>query len=306
MHEDELDIHPELVRRLLRAQFPRWAALPITRVASSGTSNALYRLGDDLVARLPRDPTEHGIVEKEWRWLPLLAPRLPLASPVPLALGKPDADYPVRWSVCRWLEGQEATREALGESVQAVQAARDLAGFILALRGIDATGAPEPGAHNFGRGEPLAARDEEVREALAALRDALPTDFDWDAAEAVWDDAVNALVWEGEPVWVHGDLYAANLLTREGRLSAVIDFGGLGAGDPAVDLMPAWNLFTGAARTAFRETLLPDEAMWLRGRGWALSMSLIALPYYLHTNPAMVALSRATISEVLASHQRTP
>lgn len=165
---------------------------------------------------------------------------------------------------------------------------------------IDPSGGPLHGAHNFGRGEPLAERDADVRESLAALRTLLPEDFDWDAAEAAWDESLNAPVWDGEPLWLHGDLYAPNLLARDGRLSAVIDFGGLGVGDPACDLMVAWNLFTGESRAAFRGALDPDDASWRRGRGWALSMALIALPYYLHTNPAMVAMSRHTLSEVLA------
>jgi aminoglycoside phosphotransferase (APT) family kinase protein len=300
MHDDELATDPALVRRLLEEQFPLWADLSIIAVPSAGTDNVLYRLGGELVARLPRLPSD-GQVAKEWRWLPRLAPRLPVEVPVPLALGEPGAGYPMRWSVCRWLEGEPVARERL---TNLSQAARDLAAFILALRGIDPAGGPLHGAHNFGRGEPLAARDADVRESLAALRLALPNDFDWDVAAAAWDESLNAPAWDGPPLWLHGDLYAANLLAQDGRLSAVIDFGGLGVDDPACDLMVAWNLFTGESRAAFRAALAPDEASWLRGRGWALSMSLIALPYYLHTNPAMVALSRNTITEILGDNHR--
>lgn len=295
MHDYEIETSPELVRCLLAEQFPHWAGLPITRVASGGTDNALYRIGDDLVARLPFLPSD-GQVEKEWRWLPLLAPHLPLEVPAPLALGEPGADYPVRWSVCRWLEGEQVTRERLTDLSQA---ARDLAGFILALRAIDPAGGPLYGSHNFGRGAPLATRDGDVRASLAALRAMLPDDFDWDAAETAWAESLNAPVWDGAPLWIHGDLYGPNLLARDGRLSAVIDFGGLGVGDPACDLMVAWHLLDRGARAVFRAALDADDAMWARGRGWALSMALIALPYYLHTNPAMVAMSRYTIAQVL-------
>ena len=301
MHEYEIETSPELVHHLLAEQFPQWAGLPVERVASGGTSNALYRIGDELVARLPLDPLESGILEKEWRWLPRLAPHLPLAVPTPLGMGEPGAGYPQRWLVCRWLEGEQVERERLSDLSQA---ARDLAGFILALRALDATGGPTPGAHNFGRGEPLAARDADVRESLGGLRAMLPGAYDWDAAEAAWDESANAAVWDRAPLWIHGDLYGANLLARDGRLSAVIDFGGLGVGDPACDLMVGWHLLDSGAREVFRAALGADDASWLRGRGWALSMALIALPYYLRTNPAMVAMSRATISEVLADRAR--
>jgi aminoglycoside phosphotransferase (APT) family kinase protein len=299
MHKGEVDTSPELVRRLLAAQFPQWAGLPIARVASSGTDNALYRVGDDLVARLPRIEWATTQAAKEWEWLPHLAPSLPLVVPVPLALGAPGAGYPWRWSVCPWIAGRSATSEELGASEQA---AVELARFIAALRQIDASDGPAPGAHNFGRGAPLATRDTAVRESLAALA-ALPEALDKSAlvaAREVWDNALAAPIWEGEPTWIHGDLQPGNLIVADGQLRAVIDFGGLGVGDPACDLMVAWTLFTGSARKAFRAELEVDEASWARGRGWAVSMALIALPYYLHTNPTIVADSRYIIAQVLA------
>ncbi len=293
MHAGEVATSAGQVRRLVAGQFPAWAGLPVTPVPSAGTDNAIYRLGEGLAVRLPRVARAVPQVEKERRWLPLLAPRLPLAVPEPLALGAPGEGYPFSWSVCRWLPGASALDAALAEPARA---ARDLAAFITSLQGADTTGGPPAGAHNFGRGLPLAQRDGAVRSAIAALG----ARIDAAAVTAAWEEALAAPLWPGPPVWVHGDLMAGNLLVTGGQLSAVIDFGGLGVGDPAVDLLPAWMLFSGAARAAFRAALGVDDAAWARGRGWALSVALIALPYYLHTNPGIVAQSWHTLRAVLA------
>ena len=287
MHVGEVDIDASLVRRLLAVQFPQWADLPIEPVPSAGTDNALYRLGHDMAVRLPRIHWAAG-VDKEHEWLPKLAPFLPLAIPVPLAKGNPGEGYPWHWSVYRWLEGENASIERI---VDLRQAATDLAQFIVALQQIEPAGGPPA-----RRGVPLARRDQPTREAIAALRGTL----DVDAVTAAWDVALEAPAWQGPPVWVHGDLLPGNLLVKQGRLSAVIDFAGLGVGDPACDLMIAWNLFTAETRGAFRAALAVDDATWARGRGWALSQALIFIPYYLDTNPAGVAVARRTINEVLA------
>ena len=293
MHADEVDIDASLVRRLLAAQFPHWANLPIEPVRSAGTDNAIYRLGDDMAVRLPRIHWATQQAEKERQWLPRLAPHLPLAIPVPLAMGEPAEGYPWRWSVYRWLSGENA---AGGRIADLRLAAVDMAQFIAALRRIDATGGPRPGTYNSGRGVPLAERDAETRAAIASLGGLI----DAGAVTAAWDAALRAPAWDGPLVWIHGDLQAGNLLVEQGRLSAVIDFGCLGAGDPACDLSIAWTLFSGASRDAFRAALAVDDAAWARGRGWALSVALIALPYYLETNPVIVAASRHAIEEVLA------
>lgn len=296
MHEDEVETDVSLVRRLLAAQFPRWADLPIEPVPSAGTDNALYRLGDDMAVRLPRIHWATGQAEKEHRWLPRLAPHLRLAIPVPLAMGKPAEGYPWVWSVCPWLEGEDATTARITDLRRA---AADLARFVAALHRIDPAGGPPAGEHNFGRGMPLRTRDADTRAAIASLDGML----DADAVTAAWDTALQAPAWDGPPVWVHGDLAPGNLLVQRGRLGAVIDFGGLGVGDPACDLMVAWNLFSGESRGVFREALAVDEAMWARGRGWALSVALIFIPYYLQTNPVGVEVARRTIDEVLADHK---
>ena len=294
MHDDELDIDASLVRRLLASQFPHWAELPIERIEPTGTDNAIYRLGDDMVVRLPRVARTVATLEKERAWLPRLAPRLPLAVPVPLAEGMPAEGYPWVWSVYRWLDGVDATVEPIADLGRA---ASDLARFVAALQAIDPAGGPPPGAHNFFRGEPLAARDAAVRSSIAALRDAI----DVDAVTAEWEAALRAPEWRRPPVWIHGDLDARNVLVQGGRLSAVIDWGALGVGDPACDVMVAWKLLSVDTRGAFREALSIDDATWARGRGWALSQAVNALSYYtLETNAVLVREAQRWLAEVLA------
>ncbi|MGB8644415.1 MAG: aminoglycoside phosphotransferase family protein [Anaerolineae bacterium] len=296
MHADEMDIDSVLVGRLLTAQFPQWAHLPIEPVLSAGTDNAIFRLGDDMTVRLPRIHWATEQVEKEWQWLPRLAPHLPLAIPVPLGKGIPAEGYPWNWSVCRWLPGENAACERITDLRQA---ATDLAQFVAALQRIDPTDGPRPGRHNSGRGVPLAMRDADTRAAIASLGRLLDTD----AVTTAWDAALAAPVWKGPPVWIHGDLQPGNLLVERGRLSAVIDWGCLGVGDPACELQIAWTLFSSASRDVFRAVLSVDDATWARGRGWALSWGLIALPYYLDTNPAIVGMARHAIDQVLADQK---
>jgi aminoglycoside phosphotransferase (APT) family kinase protein len=292
MHADEVHTDASLVRRLLAAQFPQWAGLSIARVASAGTDNALYRLGDNLVARLPRIHWAVGQADKERRWLPRLAPCLPLALPVQLAQGQPGEGYPWGWTVYRWLPGENA---ASGRIPDRRQAALDLAQFIAALQQIDPTDGPPALEHNL-RGVPLSMWDAGTRRAIADLRGM----FDVDAMTAVWESALQAPEWSRPPVWFHGDLLPGNLLVTGRRLSAVIDFSGLGVGDPACDLMCAWGLFSGASRDAFRAALGVDDATWARGRGQALSQAAIFIPYYLDTNPVGVRNARSMIEAVLA------
>jgi aminoglycoside phosphotransferase (APT) family kinase protein len=296
MHADEVDTDVALVRRLVAGQLPQWAALPIEPVSSAGTDNALYRLGDDMVLRLPRRERTSATLEKERRWLPRLAPFLPLAVPAPLAEGMPAAGYPFKWSVYRWLEGENATVQRVADLSRT---ATDLAQFIAALQQIDPTGGPSPGAHNFFRGEPLAARDAATRTAIVSLRAAI----DLGAVTAAWEAALRSSEWEQPPVWIHGDLDSRNLLVQEGRLSAVIDWGGLGVGDPACDVMVAWKVLSVDTRDSFRAALSVDESTWARARGWALSQALVALSYYtLETNAGLVREAQRWLAEVLADH----
>ena len=290
MHADEIDTDVALVRRLLAGQFPQWAELAIDPVASYGTDHDIYRLGDDLAVRLPRVGWATNQAAKEAEWLPKLAPQLPLAVPVQLAMGHPAEGYPFEWSVYRWLPGESAD----GTIDDLDRAAVDLAAFVNALRQIDATGAhPRPAR---GRGAPLAELDEQVRRSIAELDDRI----DADATILSWEESLDAPRWDGEEVWVHGDLLPGNLLVVDGRLSAVIDFGGLNVGDPACDLQPAWNVYAGDSRTRYRAELEVDDASWLRGRGWALYQAVSALPYYWHTNPGMIRQASHALAQVLA------
>ena len=291
MHVGELDIDAQLVGELIGEQFPEWAELALEPVPSSGTDNALFRLGDELCVRLPRVEWTTGQVEKDLRWLPELAPHLPLAIPVPLARGAPSPVYPWSWGVYRWLEGESANAADFDMS----GVAGDLARFLGALHAIDPDGLPE-GRSDSSRGVPLARRDASTRAAIAQLEG----EIDVAAATAVWEDAVRTPPWDGPPVCIHGDLLPGNLLVAEGRLSAVIDFACLCAGDPACDLMAAWTVLSADVRGAFRAPLRADDAAWSRGRGWALSFGLIALPYYRDTNPGLAGDARRAIAAVLA------
>ncbi len=296
MHADEIDIYTSLVSRLLTSQFPQWADLPINLFHSSGTDNVIYRLGDNMVIRLPRTKEAAGRVNKEHQWLPKLAPFLPLTIPTPLAKGAPSEDYPAHWSIYPWLKGDTATIENITD---VRQAAIKMGQFITALHQIDVTGGPPPGPHNFFRGVPLAARDSQTRVAIETLHGILDTD----AVTIAWEVALETPAWHGSPVWIHGDLLPSNLLLEQGQLSAVIDFGGLGVGDPACDLITAWCLFSSENRDFFRRYLAVDDATWARGRGWALSIGLIALPYYGTRNPVFADTAAHMINEVLIDYK---
>lgn len=299
LHADEFDIDAEMVARLVGAQFPQWAGLPVIPVRSAGTDNVLYRLGADLVVRLPRLAGGADQIDKVDRWLPVLARHLPLAVPEPAGRGVPGEGYPGPWSVYRWLDGAAVADDPLTDQRQA---AADLADFVTALQAVDATGGPPA-----YRGGELRPRDEDVRESLRELAGVLDAsraeslrELDVDAAAACWEESLAQPAWAGPPVWVHSDLMPGNLLARDGRLSAVIDFGCMGVGDPACDLMPAWMVLSAEGRKVFRERLEVDDATWVRGRGWALCAGVGGVPYYAESNPAFAEVCRRAIVACLA------
>ncbi|MDP3769222.1 MAG: aminoglycoside phosphotransferase family protein, partial [Dehalococcoidia bacterium] len=265
--------------------------LPIEPVASAGTVNAIYRLGDDMVVRLPRVHRWAAALEKEYHWLPKLAPRLPLRVPEPVAKGHPASWYPFSWAIYRWIDGQPYADELVDDEPQA---AKDLARFVVELRRID----PVIGAPRGGR-KPLRELDAVTRAAIESARDVI----DSDAATAAWERALEAPVWEGKPVWIHTDLLRPNLLVDGGRLCAVIDFGGVGVGDPAADVIAAWSVFSNTGRWTFRGALDVDDGTWNRARGFALHQAAMIIPYYPETNPGFVALAKRTVEEVLADHK---
>ncbi|XVV07912.1 aminoglycoside phosphotransferase family protein [Actinosynnema sp. CA-248983] len=260
-------VDAEQVRRLVEDQFPQWADLPVRPVANSGWDNCTFHLGDRMSARLPTAAEYALAVDKEHRWLPVLAPRLPLPIPVPLAKGRPGADYPHPWSIYAWRNGEPATVEGIADPVRF---ALDLAGFLAALQGIDTADGPRPGKHNWFRGGTLRTYDEQAQRALAKL----DGHIDVDLAREIWRTALDA-PWDGVERWFHGDMAAGNLMLDDGELAAVIDFGTCGVGDPACDLAIAWTLLTPDGRRAFRERLSVDDATWARGRGWALWKTLV-------------------------------
>ncbi|MDG4879531.1 aminoglycoside phosphotransferase family protein [Mesorhizobium sp. WSM4935] len=295
MDDPQPTIDTDLVRRLVDAQFPRWRHLPVSPVAFGGWDNRTFHLGDKMTVRLPSAASYSLQVEKEQRWLPKLAPVLPLPIPEPLAMGEPAEGYPWHWSVYRWIEGETAKT---GRIADPLAFALSLADFLVALRGIDPTDGPMPGQHNFHRGGPLALYDGEATQAIAALEGRI----DAQAATTVWEAAL-AATWSGSPVWFHGDVASGNLLVEDGCLSAVIDFGTSGIGDPSCDLAIAWTFFEGASREAFRARIAVDDATWARGRGWALWKALITVAGH-DANQTEVERQRRAIDEVLADHQR--
>jgi aminoglycoside phosphotransferase (APT) family kinase protein len=285
----EAEITPELVRRLIDRQHPDLAHLPVELLAS-GWDNVMVKLGDALIVRLPRREAAAGLVRNEQRWLPVLAPRLPLPVPAPIRIGQPDLDYPWEWSIVPLLPGQIAWRNLPAD---AEDAAVRLGGFLAALH---AAAVPEAPVNPF-RGIPLAGRAEADARNLAAVRDQV----DHDAAMCVWQAALNAPRWAERPVWVHGDLHPANILVHDGQVSGVVDFGDITAGDPATDLAVMWMLLPAESHTTFRQAYGGADAdLWTRARGWALVLSLAFLAHSAD-NPLIAAIGRHTLTTALFS-----
>jgi aminoglycoside phosphotransferase (APT) family kinase protein len=293
MHDDELFSDESVVHALLMQQFPEWADRSVSRIESTGTSNALYRIGSDLVARLPRRPSNGEYVAREQRWLPTLAPHLPLTVPLPVASGEPSEAFGYPWFVYQWMHGDDA----IVGVYDTTQAAIDLAQFINALRLCSIVDAIHQGVAISGRGGPLIERDARTRTEVRKCAGLI--DIDLAAVEAVWDRAVLTSPWSNDPVWIHADLSSGNLLVEHRRLSSVIDWGLFGIGDPAWDLIVAWEMFNDHDRKVFREHIDIDDDTWERGRGFALSTAAYALPYYVHTNQFMADQARRKIAALV-------
>lgn len=292
LHADEVHIDELLARRLLAEQLPSYRSLPLRRVASGGTENAVFRLGDDFALRMPLTPGAVGGLLKEIRWLPVLRPHLSLKVPEVVATGKPSDRYPFPWAVVRWLPGDDA----LTVELEPMGAAADALGrFVSELRTVPTAGAPAPGTEGFTRGLPLTEWDADVREALARC-DGL---VDVRRVTAVWDDALAAPTYQGPPVWLHADLIPGNIVVRAGRVAGVLDFGGMAIGDPAYDVTPAWHLLDSSSRLTFLDVTNADQATCRRARGIVVALGAFALPYYQHTNPAMMRTARRGIAAVL-------
>jgi aminoglycoside phosphotransferase (APT) family kinase protein len=288
LHDDQFDIDAQLVARLLADQQPALIDLPISRVKSTGTVNALFRIGDDRCVRLPLVERWTESLRNELRWLPWLAERVSLRIPEPIFEGEPTSWYPFPWAIFRWIDGA-IYADALVDDER--EAAHALATFVLELRAIEI--APE--APHGGRG-PLRTLDVDTREAIQVSSPVI----DRDAAMAAWERALLAPAWDGRPAWIHSDLLRSNLLVDGGRLTAVIDFGGAGVGDPAADVVAAWAVFGSAGRAAYRDALGVDEGTWERACGYALHQAALIIPYYAETNPDFVSLAKRTVEEILA------
>jgi aminoglycoside phosphotransferase (APT) family kinase protein len=299
MHDDEVQTDAALAAALVAAQFPDWAGLHVERVPSTGTDNAMYRLGDDLSVRMPRIHWAVAPLEREFAWLPRIAPELPFEAPVPLALGAPGEGFPWPWTVCRWVDGAHpVTDGGAPGGGDADVLARDLGRFVVAMRALDPTGAP-----TTAWPRPLHEEDQLVRTNLALLEEELRPVHD-DVA-GIWDEAL-AAPHADRLMWIHGDLSAGNLLVRDGEpgaLVGVLDFSSMGLGDPASDLRPAWNLLPPSARRTFRDAVGADDATWARARGWVLLQALAQLPYYSTRNPPLAANARHVIAELVAERR---
>jgi aminoglycoside phosphotransferase (APT) family kinase protein len=287
MHEGEIHTDTALVKRLLTEQFPHLAERSIRVVQSTGTVNAIFRLGEEAYVRLPRLETWAESIDNEWTWLPKLAPHISLNIPKPLARGKPTNWYPCPWAVYQWIEGFPYQDDLISDERQV---AYDLVNFILELRSVDRLGAPRGGRR------PLVELDAATCSAIEASRGVIDTE----AVSAAWAHSLESPPWDRKPVWIHGDLLKSNLLVRGGRLCAVIDFGGVGIGDPAADVVPAWSVFTTVGRETFRQALDVDDDTWSRARGYALHQALLIIPYYSQSNPDFVTMAKRTVEEILA------
>jgi aminoglycoside phosphotransferase (APT) family kinase protein len=294
MHEGQVDVDEDLVARLLAAQYPKLDEMPIMRVASTGTVNALFRLGDGLCARLPLVAHWAEDIASELAWLPRLSPRLTLQIPEPFAEGEPTGFYPFPWAIYRWIEGEPYADGLIDDETAA---AVTLARFVQEMRAIERV----EDAPRGGR-DPLRELDDDTRTAI----DAASGVIDRDTVMAAWERSLEAPTWNGDPTWIHSDLLRPNLLVDRGRLCAVIDFGGVGVGDPATDVIPAWAVFGPAGREAFRAALDVDDETWARARGIALHQAAMIIPYYRETNPSFVTLAQRTIEQILADLRSRP
>ncbi len=304
LHSDEIPVDADLVRGLVTRAMPAYADAPVRRLTSSGSTNALFRLGDDLLVRLPRQPGGSAAISKEATWLPVLGPLLPVAVPDVVAVFEPDREYPERWSVVRWIEGAhpEVVDPDTSVDPRREDLAKNLATVVRALRQAEVpTGAVNSRQLQSYRGEPLATMDQATRDNIERCRALGDFGFDLDAAEQIWADAMKlpGAADRTTPRWYHGDLAAENLLMRDGVLAAVLDFGGLSVGDPTVDLVVAWEVLDPPARELFRRQVGVDDATWLRGQAWALSITVM-IWYYWATMPERRARCMAVGRNVLA------
>lgn len=288
-----MEISLSLATNLIAEQFPQWAHLPIRPVELNGSDNRTFRLGEEMSIRLPSAEGYALQIQKEQKWLPILAPQLSFRIPEPLALGHPSKNYPWTWSVYKWIEGMSANSLVL-DDLSLKPIASELAEFLNELRKIDSTGGPLPGLHNYWRGDHPSVYEAETRSAIAELQDIIDTK----SATSVWEKAMSSK-WGQDPVWIHGDFSSGNILVKDGKVAAIIDFGCVGIGDPACDLVIAWTFLKGKSREIFRREVGLDEETWLRARAWALWKATFELCQLEDKNGREALIQRRIIEEVV-------
>ncbi|KXK63994.1 phosphotransferase [Micromonospora rosaria] len=295
LHHDEVPVDEDTVRSLVRAQCPQWADLPLSP-AGAGTDNTMYRLGDDLLVRVPRTADKARSLRKEQRWLPRLAPLLPRAVPEPRHAGTPTPGFPLPWSVLGWIDGEEPGPDTVSDWAAF---GADLAAFVRELHRVDLMGASRTDDLSWYRAGPLQPCDEWVSQYFQDCRATVGDDLDVATLERFWRAALALPEPAGGPVWLHGDLKPSNLLVTDGSLHAVIDFGGLSVGFPDAEHATVWDL-PAAGRQAYWDAMDLDEATWTRARAWAVAVGVSGIAYYWHTYPAFVAECRVRLDHILA------
>lgn len=290
---NKIQINIDLVQQLIVSQFPQWAHLPIVPFEFGGCDNRTFHLGNAMSIRLPSAEEYARQVKKEQEWLPKIATHLPLPIPEPIAMGMPSKDYPWYWSIYKWLEGESANCLMLSDAHLEIIAAQ-LAQFLRAFHQFDAEDAPAPGLHNWWRAAHTSVYDAETKSLMEKLKDFI----DVNNARSLWQRAINSK-WNRDPVWVHGDVASGNLLVRDNKLAAVIDFGCMGIGDPACDLTIAWTFFNGQSRNIFKANLDFDEETWARARGWAMWKALYEISELEDKSGAALAKQMQIINAVI-------
>lgn len=287
LHNTEAKLSLEVVKQLLNEQFPEWSHQTIHPLSHQGTDNVMLKLGENKILRFPRTQRSEESLKKEFLWLPKLDSSLPIQIPHILGVGRPNEQYPYQWAIVNFLEGRSPSDS---NPLNLTLAAKDLGNFIKELQKVDTINAPL-----CSRKPPSMSCDKETRESMLALSDV----FDIKVIDKLWDLALEVSSWKMDPVWLHGDIHAGNLLVQGRKLTGVIDFGMSGVGDPACDLIVAWMLFDQDAREIFHSAVNPDEAMWDRARGCALHFGIMAYSYYKNRDPFLAGVAKRTLNEIL-------
>lgn len=286
-------MHISIAKELITEQFEEAKDLKIQEINSSGSDNFIFLLGNDQTARFPKTEAAEQQLKKELLWLPVISKAVSVAIPEPLFRGNPVSNYPFNWAVFNWIEGHIYDPYLYKDADKIVNAMTD---FIHSLWKIDIAKGPIPGKQNNFRGQPLPERDLETKKAIENM----PPAYNKAILRCIWEKAVLAQTWNKAPVWVHGDLHWGNIITKKGTINGIIDFGTSGIGDPTVDVMCAWILFSPEKRTLFKQKLHIDEGTWIRAMGWALSFAVIALPYYLPQKHLLANIAAFTLDNLMA------